>query len=94
MLADALVEASSETPDILIDCATLTGAFVSKERWCVFQEVGYHACRTLCSVLIVGETPHNQVGRLTKVVGPFGCCPRGGASGARDRSARDLLQRR
>ena len=26
MLADALVEASSETPDILIDCATLTGA--------------------------------------------------------------------
>ena len=32
VLADALVEASSETPDILIDCATLTGAFVSKER--------------------------------------------------------------
>ncbi len=27
MLADALVEASWETPDILIDCATLTGTY-------------------------------------------------------------------
>ena len=26
VLADALVEASSESPDLLIDCATLTGA--------------------------------------------------------------------
>lgn len=32
VLADALVEASSETPDILIDCATLTGRIRGRRK--------------------------------------------------------------
>lgn len=39
VLADALVDASSEMPDLLIDCATLTGSISMFEVYCLSEWV-------------------------------------------------------